>query len=74
MREVERKTYTMKEAARILGVSWMTIRRCVQEGSFPHIRIGKRIMIPAEFVDELLEKWRKVASPSGEHQEGNGAR
>ncbi|MER3480881.1 MAG: DNA-binding protein [Meiothermus sp.] len=59
MEKTERRTYTVAEVVEILGVSRITVLRRVRDGTIPSIRLGRRVLIPAEYVDELLKKWRK---------------
>lgn len=51
---VERQTYTIAEAARILGVSKETLYKAAARGDLPHIRFGKRVLIPRAFIERLL--------------------
>ena len=51
----ERRTRTVAECARILGVSELTIRRAIRDGRIPSIPVScRRIMISAKFIDDLL--------------------
>tara|TARA_Y100000310_G_C20004888_1_gene500216 strand:+ start:165 stop:347 length:183 start_codon:yes stop_codon:yes gene_type:complete len=36
----------LKEASELLGIGKATVRDLVRSGELPHIRIGKRILIP----------------------------
>jgi len=48
-------TYTVKEAAQVVGLDKMAIYDlCNAEGDFPHLRIGKRIIIPRQAFEEWL--------------------
>lgn len=52
--ELERKTYTIKEASQIIGVCSKLASQMVTAGKLPHIRISERkVVIPKE----ALEKW-----------------
>ncbi len=51
----ERRTYTVNEVARILGVSRTQAYRLVQEGLFKSVRIGNAIRIPKRSFDKWLE-------------------
>jgi len=42
----ERATYKVGEAARVAGVGDAAIRRGIAEGSIPHIRFGRNVLIP----------------------------
>ncbi|MDI6823819.1 MAG: helix-turn-helix domain-containing protein [Bacillota bacterium] len=50
----ERRTYSVVEAARVLGVAPATIYREVAAGRMRHIRLGKRIVIPQWVVSNYL--------------------
>ena len=45
---VERLAYTYKEAARAIAVSERTIRRSIQAGKLRVVRVGARVLIPAD--------------------------
>ncbi|MFE5563362.1 helix-turn-helix domain-containing protein [Amycolatopsis japonica] len=47
--------YNVKEAAKILRVSKMTIYRAIKEGQFPAISIRGRLTIPAQAIDNMEE-------------------
>jgi excisionase family DNA binding protein len=46
---------TVGQAAKLLGVSAMTIYRAVDEGTFPAIRTRGRISIPAKAIEAMEE-------------------
>ena len=48
------RTVSVAEAAEILGVSRMALYQAVWGGKFPHIRVGRRILISTAKLDELL--------------------
>jgi excisionase family DNA binding protein len=51
--QLNKLVYAVKEVADILGLSTDTVYEMVRCGSLPHIRIGRRILIPRV----MLEKW-----------------
>ncbi len=51
---VERRTYTVPEVAEILGIGRNTAYEVCRKGEIPTIRIGGRILIPRDVVDDLL--------------------
>ena len=63
MNDVNRKTYTVEEAARILGVSKATIYKAVQESKIPSIRLGRRILVPEGLLMEMLGETNDHESP-----------
>lgn len=44
------------EAAKLLGVSLPTINRRLRDGSIPFVKIGARVLVPAEFLSKLAAK------------------
>ena len=52
---IERLTYSVPEAARVLGLSRMAAYQAVSEGTIPAIRIGRRILVPRRALERLLE-------------------
>jgi excisionase family DNA binding protein len=48
----------MKEAASILGVSAVTVRRRVRNGSLPHIRISGRLYFKPNELHAFIEAHR----------------
>ena len=53
--EIEKRTVTVKIAAVILGIGRTSAFEAVRRGDIPHIRIGKRILIPIAALDKMLE-------------------
>lgn len=51
----ERQTYTVLEAARLLGVCRATAYARARAGDIPTIRLGHRIVIPKSALARLLE-------------------
>ena len=49
-----RRTYTVAEVAASLGVSNRHVERACQEGELRCLRLGRRILIPADALDALL--------------------
>lgn len=45
--------YTVKEAAKILRTSSMTLYRSIAANEFPAVRIRDRIVVPARAIDEM---------------------
>ena len=50
---MERKYLNVDEVAETLGVSRGLIYKMVAEGTMPHLKIGSRILIPADWEDRL---------------------
>jgi len=51
-----KKFLSRQEAADALGISLVTLARRLRDQSIPHVKIGARVLIPAAFIDQLLEK------------------
>lgn len=49
------KPYTIRGASEALGVSYAHIWRLVRRGDIPHVRLGGKILIPASFVQDVLD-------------------
>jgi excisionase family DNA binding protein len=54
LQPVERATYTVSEAGQRLGISRATAYRAVKDGDLPSIRIGRRLVVPREAVEQML--------------------
>jgi excisionase family DNA binding protein len=53
-RPEERLTYTVTEAARLLGISRNSAYEAARRGEIPTIRLGRRILVPVSRLDDLL--------------------
>jgi excisionase family DNA binding protein len=54
MQNKERKTYTIEEAAHLLGVGRNQCYEAARSGSIPTLKIGKRILVPKAALDRML--------------------
>ena len=52
---VERATYTVEEAAKILGISRSTAYECARTGELPVLRFGRRMVVPATALRLLVD-------------------
>jgi len=50
----ERLTYSVREAAKLLGLSKNSAYQACLRGEIPHLKIGKRILIPRVQLERLL--------------------
>jgi len=50
----ERLTLTVEEAAMALGISRALAYESVRRGEIPHIKIGRRILVPRAALDRIL--------------------
>jgi excisionase family DNA binding protein len=51
---VRAKTYTVAEAANLLGISRSHAYVCVKTGELPSLRFRRRIVIPAHAIENML--------------------
>jgi excisionase family DNA binding protein len=60
----QRATYTVKEAARLHGISRGLCYEAIRRGEVPSIRIGRRLLVPKEDLRRLVSsRARSAASP-----------
>lgn len=46
--------YTVAEATRLLKVSRPTVLAAVHSGKLPHLRLGRRVLIPRAALERML--------------------
>ncbi len=63
-----RLTYSVPEAAQLLGLSRNSAYQAILTGELPHLKIGKRILVPKVQLLKLLEGNAEVGKP----EVGNG--
>ncbi|AZI56959.1 DNA-binding protein [Nakamurella antarctica] len=61
VRKMTTAALTRTEGAEVLDVDVRTLDRAIEEGTFPAIRIGRRVLIPREQFIRILDG---VASPA----------
>jgi excisionase family DNA binding protein len=49
-----RLVWSVEEAGRLLGISRAHAYELVARGDLPHLRLGRRIVVPKRALDELL--------------------
>lgn len=54
--EPAQRTMSVTQAAEVLGISRTTAYECVRTGDLPALRLGGRIVIPTQAIDDLLER------------------
>lgn len=52
---IEKQTYTVSEAALILGIGTSTCWEQVHLGRIPTLRLGKRVVVPKAVIAKMLE-------------------
>ena len=55
-----RLTLNVPEAARLLGISRTTAYALAKSGRLPTIRLGKRILVPRQALERLLQDTRSL--------------
>jgi excisionase family DNA binding protein len=58
------KFYSVSKAKELLNVSRLTVYRKIAEKEIPAIRLGRKILIPASFLQELEDKSRVPKQPT----------
>ena len=56
MKNNESKTFTVEEAAKVLGIGRQKAYELAREGKLPVLRLGKRILLPRIALDRMLER------------------
>lgn len=56
---MEKQTYTVEEAAEVLGVSRGAAYQAARDRKIPTIRIGKRILVPVKALEAWMMKGEK---------------
>ncbi len=51
----ERRWLSVAELAAELGMCQMTLYRAIAAGEFPAVRIGRRLVVPARVLDQMLD-------------------
>lgn len=54
MDRIERRTLTVEEAARVLGLGRSAAYSAAQRGDLPVLRIGRRLLVPTAALDRML--------------------
>ena len=57
-------TYSVSEAARLLGLSRNSTYLACFNGELPHVKIGRRILIPKRALEMMLESAANGAKES----------
>ena len=62
---IERETYTVEEAAKVLGISKPSMYAAVKRGEIPVIKIGRVIRVPKA----AMSHWLAGIRPESHHRE-----
>ncbi len=60
-RTEDRKTLTVEEFAKLAGIHRGGAYEAVRRGIIPHVRIGRRIVIPADALDRMFGRSPEAA-------------
>jgi excisionase family DNA binding protein len=52
----ERLTYSVTEAAEVLGISRTLAYELVARGELPHVRFGRRVLVPRHALVQMVEQ------------------
>lgn len=63
--QIQRHTYTVPEAAEVLGISRNSAYEAVRTGQIPSVRFGRRIVVPHKVIERLLSGEAAPAGPVG---------
>lgn len=59
MNTEERKAYKVSEVCKLIGMSRFGVNRALRTGELRSVRIGARILIPAEAISDMLKNTNK---------------
>ncbi len=52
---LDRKTYSVTEAGKILGIGRSAAYEAARRGELPVVRIGRRLLVPIRALERMLE-------------------
>lgn len=52
---------SLKEVSEHLGVSVVTVRRMIDRHELLSVRVGRRVMVPAELLDRFISKQMRAS-------------
>jgi excisionase family DNA binding protein len=50
---------SLREAARLLGVSFWSVRRLIQYGELPSVAVGRRVLIEPAAIEQFISTNRR---------------
>ena len=59
-----KQTYTVEEAAALIGISRSTAYECVRNGQLPSLRFRRRIVVPAYSIQAMLTSYLRLTDPT----------
>jgi len=70
----DRLTYSLSEAAEVLGIGLTKAYEAVRDGTIPSIRIGRKFLIPRRVLQQMLEAPCGHCGPDAPDTNGEVAR
>lgn len=61
--DLARRTYSVREAAQILGIGRDSMYAAVAAGLVPTIRVGRRVVIPRHVIHRILTSGESLVIP-----------
>jgi excisionase family DNA binding protein len=58
----ERRTYTVPEVAKLLGISRSSAYLCIRRGEIPALTLGRRVVVSRAALERLLEEAGQVSA------------
>lgn len=65
MDKLEKLTFGVNESAALLGMSIHGVYDAIRRNDIPHIRIGKKYLIPKKALEQLLDSASKPQQVKG---------
>ena len=62
-KKVEQRLYTIRDAARYLGLTEWAVRGMISAGRLRVVRFGRRIMIDRKEIDDCIERNKEPLTP-----------
>ncbi|MGH9896253.1 MAG: helix-turn-helix domain-containing protein, partial [bacterium] len=70
--DCERLLFTLPEAAKALGVATRTVRRLIERGELPKVKVGRCVRVPVGAVQAWVDK--QLTHAHNEGRAGSGVR
>jgi excisionase family DNA binding protein len=67
----ERATYTIVEAAEILGIARSSAYRAARTGELPTIKIGRRILVGRQALTDIIDQHGRTVAMQFDKQTAN---
>ncbi len=56
----QKRTYTVREAAQVLGITEATVRASIHRGEIPALKFGRIYRIAKPVIDTMERNWQPV--------------